>query len=61
MERAKDGLEEQLLSGDALKAANDPQIAEGGRLSGWDPFEIWWTRVRNSRLQRPTEGEDSPA
>ena len=59
MERAKDGLDEQSLRGDALKAANDPLIADGGRKSGWDPFEIWRTRVRNTRLQRPTEGEES--
>lgn len=59
MERAKDGLEEQLLRGDALQAANDPLNADGGRKSGWDPFEIWRTRVRIARLQLPTEGEES--
>jgi len=60
MEKARDGIEEQLLGGDALKAANDPEIAGGSRKAGWDPFEIWRTRVRNARLQHPMDGEEAP-
>ncbi len=59
MERAQDGFETRLLEGKPLDAANDPVIAGPRPASGWDPFEIWRTRVRGLRLRLPREGKDS--
>ncbi len=60
MERAEDGLETRLLEGKSLDAANDPVIAGQRPSSGWDPFEIWRTRVKAMRLRLPREGKDTP-
>lgn len=60
MERAEDGLETRLLEGKSLDAANDPVIADKRPSSGWDPFEIWRTRVKAMRLRFPREGKDTP-
>lgn len=59
MERAQDGIELRLLEGKALDAANDPVIDGAQSLSGWDPFEIWRTRVRGETPGTPTEGKDA--
>ncbi len=60
MERAQDGFETtRLLDGKALDAANDPVIAGARPHQGWDPFEIWRTRVRSMRLLVPRDGKDA--
>lgn len=41
-------------------AANDDAIEGGGRPVGWDPFEVWRTRVRDAR-PRGVEAPDAPA
>ena len=58
MERAQDGIELRLLDGKALDAANDPVIDGARPVIGWDPFEIWRTRVRDQQLDLPVEGKD---
>ena len=58
MERAPDGFEKRLLDRKSLDAANDPVIAGARPVSGWDPFEIWRTRIRSLRRQLPREGKD---
>jgi hypothetical protein len=58
MERASDGFEMHLPGGEPLAAANDPVIAGARPATGWDPVEIWRTRVRGSRLNLPREGKD---
>jgi len=57
MERAQDGFETRRLDGDTLDAANDPVIAGARAHKGWDPFEIWRTRVRSMRRQAPRDGK----
>lgn len=57
MPKAQDGFETRRLESHSLDAANDPVIADGRRTSGWDPFEIWRTRVRAIRLRLPREGK----
>ena len=32
-----------------VPAANDDAIEGGGKPAGWDPFEVWRTRVRDAR------------
>ena len=47
-------------------AANDEQKNQpenvstqaGARVSGWDPFEVWRTRVRNARRNNDLPGQD---
>ncbi len=58
MERAPNGTETRLPDGKSLDAANDPVIAGTRPASGWDPFEIWRTRVCGLRLRLPREGKD---
>ena len=58
MERAPDGFETRLLDGKPLDAANDPVIAGARPATGWDPFEIWRTRVSGLRSHLPGEGKD---
>lgn len=58
MERAPDGYETRLLDGKSLDAANDPVIAGARPATGWDPSEIWRTRVRGLRRHLPREGKD---
>jgi hypothetical protein len=58
MERAQDGFDTSLLGGKALDAANDPVIAGSRPRKGWDPFEIWRTRVRTMRRSLPRDGKD---
>ena len=58
MERAQDGIELKLLDGKALDAANDPMIDGARPAAGWDPFEVWRTRVRDQQQNPPTEGQD---
>jgi hypothetical protein len=58
MERASDGIELRLLGGKTLDAANDPVIDGGKPPTGWDPLEIWRTRVRGEKLGLPMEGKD---
>lgn len=43
-------------------AANDDSIEGGGRPVGWDPFEVWRTRVRDARRrsEAPDPQADSP-
>lgn len=60
MERAQDGFETtRLLDGKTLDAANDPVIAGTRPHKGWDPFEIWRTRVRSMRRPAPRDGKDA--
>jgi len=58
MKRAQDGIESRLLEGKSLDAANDPVMGGAHRAAGWDPFEIWRTRIRALTLDLPTEGKD---
>jgi hypothetical protein len=58
MERAPDGFETRPLDGKSLNAANDPVIADTRPAGGWDPLEIWRTRVRGLRRNPPREGKD---
>ncbi len=55
MKSAEDGVETRLLEGKAFEAANDPVIAGVRPASGWDPFEVWRTRVRGTVQGAPTE------
>lgn len=59
MARAQDGFETIRLEGKTLDAANDPTIGGSRPRKGWDPFEIWRTRVREGRRQHPREGKDA--
>lgn len=45
----------------SLEAANDPVISltRPVTTTGWDPFEIWRTRIRGLRLRHPREGKSS--
>jgi hypothetical protein len=56
MERAPDGFEMRSSDDESLVAANDPVIAEARQPAGWDPFEIWRSRVRNRSPRSPREG-----
>jgi hypothetical protein len=47
-----------LLDGKTLDAANDPVNDDARPHTGWDPFEIWRTRVRSMRLKHPRDGKD---
>ena len=58
MERLQDGIELRLLDGKSLDAANDPEIGGVKSAAGWDPFEIWRTRVRSEKLGPSNEGKD---
>jgi len=58
MERVQEGIELRLLDGKSLDAANDPVIDGAQPASGWDPFEVWRTRVRGQEPVLPTEGKD---
>lgn len=60
MERAPDGVDALSTHGDSPEAANDSLINGSGPAPGWDPFEIWRTRVRDAREQRPTDGDETP-
>lgn len=59
MAQAKDNFETRVLEGKALDAANDPMIVGARRPRGWDPFEIWRTRVRSMRRKLPREGKET--
>lgn len=59
MERAQDGIEMRLLDGKSLVAANDPVIHGTKPASGWDPFEVWRTRVRATEPLLPRDGKDT--
>ena len=59
MEQAPENVESRLLGSKTLEAANDPVIAGARPATGWDPFEIWRTRVRSPRQLLPKEGQDS--
>jgi hypothetical protein len=58
MQKARDGFETRPPDASTLDAANEPMIAGAHRPSGWDPFEIWRTRVRALRRGLPREGKD---
>ena len=47
-----------MTQGKLLEAANDAAISNPGPAPGWDPFEIWRTRVRDAREQRPKDGDE---
>lgn len=51
-------MESRLLDAKALMAANEPVIEGSRPQKGWDPFEIWRTRVREMRRALPKRGED---
>ena len=48
-----------MLEGKSLDAANDPVIAGARARTGWDPFEVWRTRVRKRVPRHPREGKDA--
>lgn len=58
MERTHKDIELRLRNVKTLKAANDPVIEGTRPRKGWDPFEIWHTRVRAMRRTPPMEGKD---
>lgn len=58
MERTHKDIELRLRNARTLKAADDPVIERKGPHKGWDPFEIWRTRVRAMQRTPPTEGKD---
>lgn len=58
MERTQDSFESRLLDGKTLDAANDPMIADARPHKGWDPFDVWRTRVRSKSLRLPRDGKD---
>ena len=60
MERAPKGLDALLSGVSQPEAANDAVIEGSAPARGWDPFEIWRTRVRDMRNQRPMDGEEIP-
>ncbi len=41
-------------------AANDDTIDGGGRPGGWDPFEVWRTRVRDARPRGADPSDPAP-
>ena len=41
-------------------AANDDAIEGGGRPAGWDPFEVWRTRVRDARPRAVDPADEPP-
>jgi hypothetical protein len=41
-----------------LDNANDDAIEGGGRPAGWDPFEVWRTRVKDPRTRKPVPPDD---
>lgn len=43
-----------------VPAANDDAIEGGGKPAGWDPFEVWRTRVRDARPRAQQRTDDSP-
>jgi hypothetical protein len=55
--RAPDALAALLTHEISQEAANDAVISGSGPAPGWDPFEIWRTRVRDARKQRPMDGD----
>ena len=59
MERPHKGLEAVLTQGKLLEAAYDAAISNPGPAPGWDPFEIWRSRVSDAREQRPTDGDET--
>jgi len=56
MERTKDALAAFLKRGKLQEAANDAVIDKPSPAHGWDPFEIWRTRVRDAREQDSADG-----
>lgn len=60
MERAPNNIDALLTHGNSLEAANDAEIGESGPAPGWDPFEVWRTRVKDAREQRPRDGDETP-
>ena len=53
MAMVKDGvMDGQLQRGIPGEAANEAVIEGAGRPAGWDPFEVWRTRVRDVADQR---------
>ncbi len=57
MERAKDALVALLGRSKLQDAANNAVINRTNPAPGWDPFEIWRTRVRDAREQDSTDGD----
>ena len=43
-----------------VPAANDDAIEGGGKPTGWDPFEVWRTRVRDARPRAPDTADEPP-
>lgn len=61
MERGPDGRE--LLQAPEIwrEVENDAATKDGGPAPGWDAFEIWRTRVKQARDQRPRIRDKTPA
>jgi hypothetical protein len=60
MGRAPISIDALLTHGNAHEAANDAAIDESGPAPGWDPFEVWRTRVKDARERDPTDGGENP-
>lgn len=43
-----------------VPAANDDAVEGGGKPAGWDPFEVWRTRVRDARPRDGRPSDDPP-
>jgi hypothetical protein len=59
MERAQDGLEKAFGVTDAAAANDDDNVDGAGPAPAWDPYEVWRTRVKDVRDQRPSATGDS--
>ncbi len=57
--KATDSKNPKSLVDDAIQAANDDAIENAGRPAGWDPFEVWRTRVKAVRSQRDDSGKST--
>ncbi len=57
MARPMDGLDARVVPG-GMTAANDDAIENAGPEAGWDPFEVWRTRVKDVREQIAREGDE---
>jgi len=53
MERVKGGVtDDRPQGGIPPQAANEALIEGSGPPTGWDPFEVWRTRIRDVHQQR---------
>ncbi|MCU0976256.1 MAG: hypothetical protein MUC71_08090 [Steroidobacteraceae bacterium] len=61
MKIPKDGpVDTTAPAGGEVPAANDDAIEGGGKPAGWDPFEVWRTRVRDARPRVSGPADEPP-